>query len=163
MERRWRRGEAPFDGVTLAPEAWVPLPLLSRMVSSVVGTLRREHPGPLHTLLDWHEHDGWLTAATPVTWGELAAAIERPEAWTHTFAGGDTWVYRAYFPEDRSFYVRFYASNEDGPAAGEWSGTFDLTGPSELVESVLNRLRQDEDVPLRVFPPHAYFNERYAG
>lgn len=163
LQDRWLRGEVPFNGVTLTPAEWLPSPCLAAALEALVAVLASRTASPLYTLLDWHEHDGFLTHAEPMDWDDLAALVRAPDALIRAFTGGDTWVYRAFFPEEYEFYLRFYLSNEDGPVAGEWSGTFDLTGPPALIAAAREVLTQNGDGAWRTVPAEAYFSRIYAG
>lgn len=163
LHERWQRGAVPFDGVTLTPAEWLPVPSLAAALGEVIRVLQAKSDSPLHTLLDWHAHDGFLTRAEPTTWKELAALVRTPDDLIRAFAGGDTCVYRAYFPTDYGFYLRFYLSDEDGPVPGEWSGIFDLTGPPGLIEAAREVLAQNGDSIWHTVPAQAYFNPTYAG
>lgn len=163
LQMRWQRGGAPFDGVTLTPAEWLPARELATALAAVVGMLQARSGSALYTLLDWHAHDGFLTRAEPATWETLAALVRTPDALVRAFTGGDTQVYRGYFAEDFGFYLRFYLSDEDGPLLGEWSGTFDLTGPAALIDAAREAPARNGDGAWHTVPAQAYFHRTCAG
>lgn len=163
LHERWQRGEAPFNGVTLTPNEWLPVPALAAALAELIPFLQAQSGSQLDMLLDWHAHDGFLTPAEPTTWEALAALVRMPGALVRAFTGGDTAVYRAYFPADCRFYLRIYLSDEDGPTPGEWSGTFDLSGPAILIDAARETLAQNGGGAWHTAPAHAYFNRTYAG
>ena len=76
FERRWRAGEAPFNGWTFAPADVLLLSTLRLVLQAVVGELEVAYQGvPLYRLLDWHAHDGHLTSAAPTEKSRNAEAV----------------------------------------------------------------------------------------
>jgi hypothetical protein len=163
-ESLWRSGRPPFDGLTLAT-ALLPARRLRLATSSLVwllcpGSSRRS----LRTAEDWHEHDGYVTAAAPTTWEDLAAAVASDEAFAR-WSPGDDLVRRAWLAEDGSFYLRWFMYDESNdltsadPAVG---GDVDLTGQSGLIEAGRDALAE-LGVDAEVAPASAFFRDRWAG
>ena len=81
LMKAWRSGTAPFNGATARPSDLLPLADLSSVLRLLVATLHQRHGNTaLLRLDDWHEHDGYVTSAKPITWQELAATTATPEA-----------------------------------------------------------------------------------
>lgn len=113
---------------------------------------------------DWHEHDGYVTTATPTTWDDLAAAVANDEAFLR-WSPEDDLVRRAWLADDGSFYLRWFMYDErsdltsaDPPVGGD----VDLTGRSELVEAGREALAE-LGVGTEVAPASAFFRSRWAG
>ena len=108
LERRWRVALAPFGGQTVAfaSEDLTPLPALRLALLAVAAALRQQWPEvALFTLDDWHEHDGFLSAARPASWQDLSDALTSDKALL-TLSHGDSEVRRAFFPATHDFYLR---------------------------------------------------------
>lgn len=163
-ESLWRSGRAPFDGLTLAT-GLLPTPRLRLAASTLVSLLR---PGfartSLRTAEDWHEHDGYVTSATPATWEELAAAVADDDALVR-WSPGDDRVRRAWLAGDGSFYLRWFVYDESDdlmPADPPVGGDVDLTGQAGVVEAAREALAE-LGVDAEVAPARDFFRRRWAG
>ena len=171
FERRWRSRLPPFDGVTLTLPDYVALPLLQQILHIVVECLFAYRPDAfLYRLLDWHEHDGYVTEASPSSWQELrllASSSKRLEA---QFRRGDTYVREGFFPVERDYYLRFYVPDaDDNPLFHEDEanhleyGTLDVSGPQSLVTAIASAIQVVEDIPIEVVSSEGFFAQRYGG
>jgi hypothetical protein len=165
MECRWRAGHSPFDGVILRHDELLPLPVLRRALTSVVQGLHERHGDPLlYKLHDWHEHDGYVIQPKVSSWQELHSMLSSDKA-LYAASTGDTYVSTAFFPPDRTFYLRIYIPDEfDLPRdSREELGKFDLTCSVTLAESTRKAAEQAGDMALLTEPAKLYFNRTYAG
>ena len=160
LDRRRRSAEPPFDGLTITVEDLLPLARLRQVLVAVVGRLRPESPGrPLLTLHDWHEHDGWISPAKLSSWEEVEAFLASEEALRRS-APGDTYVRRAFFPESREFYLRWYVPDEyDQDSLPDWTGHFDVTCPPELAREIAALVRAVGVTDVLVVMPAEYFRQ----
>jgi hypothetical protein len=171
FERRRHKCLPPFDGVTLTLPDYVSLPLLQPILSIVVEWLFAYRPdAPLYRLLDWHEHDGYITEASPSSWQELrllAASSERLEARFHL---GDTYVREGFFPAERDYYLRVYVPDPDDnplyhPDAANLIkyGTLDVSGPESLMSAIASAIEAVDDITIEVVPSETFFARSYGG
>lgn len=137
FERRWRAGEAPFNGFTLFPAAALPLPVLRRALRAVVAVLEASEPrGSICRLPDRHGRDGQLTEAVTTTWAAVRAELESDET-LYAARPPEPGVSLGIFPASRKFYLRFSISDAaDATGRPDRRGGFDVTGPKHLVEAV---------------------------
>ncbi len=167
LQRRWREGRAPFNGVTLHLEQHIPLSDLRAALLLVVETLKEQWPdATLHRMEDWHEHHGVPSRAEETTWSEIGRTLASNDS-LYAARTGDTYVHIGLCPSGREFYLRFYPMDEDTPDAG-WRkgkvgryGSFDLTCDPSLAEMVVDRLLPLQLSGLRSSSAKEYFDARY--
>jgi hypothetical protein len=154
LNRRWRGGLPPFDGVTVSGDGRInatfyPLEVLRQVLAAIIDHLSEQYPvSQVFRLSDWHEHDGFVAPAKHSTWDELRSQTASIDALLSA-SEKETYVRTGVFSEDYSYYLRFYIPDEhDNPYADSdprsrlrW-GTFDVTChdplASELSEVALN-------------------------
>lgn len=162
MVRRWRQGLAPFDGLHVGTDDYLPLPLLRSVLIAVGGRLQRDHPEALLlTLQDWHEHDGYVTSPRSTSWQELWSTLACDDRFYASRSSEDQ-VSNAFFPEDRSFYWRYHVLDEDEepdyyPGRHGW---FDVTCAAPLARDLVEAVRAEGVTEIRVQPAKQYF-DRY--
>ena len=161
FERRWRGGMAPFDGMTLrAKDDGLPLSALRR---ALLAALAPRSTLPLWMLHDWHQHDGYVSSAVRTSWHDLRAMVASEDA-LYAARSGDTGVCKAFFPENRSFYLRFDPNDDvDAEAYAGRSGTFDVTCAPSLAETIAHGLHAVGIGDFVVEPAQAFFNRVYGG
>ena len=168
FDRRWRNGVAPFDGLTITLRDFVSLPLLQPMVLSVVESLFASRPdAPLYHLLDWHEHDGFLTVARPSSWQEVYSLITSEANLVERFRLGDSYVREAFFPGQRDYYLRLYVPGifdnpfhrHDAPSLVHY-GNFDVTGPESIITKIAATLQAGEEGTVEILPAKTFFDHR---
>lgn len=170
MERRWRGGLPPFDGVTVTLEDHVPLPVLRRLLLPVFDVLQARYShAALFTFHDWHEHDGCGLDSKPGSWEELRAILASDEALASSYAR-DTYVRTGFLPAGREFYLRLYV-----PSAGDnphyarddpdlvTVGTFDVTCAPDLAMELVAAMEEIGGATLRLAPAREFFDARYSG
>jgi hypothetical protein len=165
MERRWRTGLPPFDGLILHQADLVPLSRLRLVLIDVVEILSRDREAEgLAKVADWHEHDGFVALPERSSWQELRSILVSGDT---LFASGtgETYVSTGYFPTDRAFYFRIYIPDEyDLPRdCTEKQGQFDLTCGEAMAERVLNAVEQTSSVRLIKTPAKPYFDRTWRG
>ncbi len=160
LNTRWQAGDTPFDGSILLSEECT-VDELQPTVASVVAVLRREHPdAELLTLLDWHEHDGYVTSAEPVAWHEVVEATTTPERLT-AWSSDDTFVRRLVYPRDFSFVLRWCISTDPddfGLPPGRPAGQCDVAGSDGLVKLVAAEVRHAD-----IHQAKEHFDRAWAG
>ena len=159
----WQKDLPPFDGQTITVKNAVPLETLSQLLTKIVDELREAFGmEPLYFLDDWHEHDGVVLAAKPVSWDTLQSEVESAHALSQ-FVFGDYAVRRGFYTKSGRFYLRFYI-NEDGNWQNDVpDGDFDLTVSGATASALSPALRKRFGDKIRVFPANAFFAERYNG
>jgi hypothetical protein len=162
LQHAWHTEARPFDGKTLHLADLVPLDRLSLLLSAAVTALRRAYENAsLLSLADWHEHDGYITSAHPITWQELEA-IASSVATLYERRPGDDFVRLGFYEASGTFFLRVWVLDEDDDRdnyPGKW-GNFDLSASEALLQVVAS------SVPSESFlfsPALKYFNERFAG
>jgi|SRR5688572_1086220 len=118
LERGWKDGTTPFDGVTFRPASDDPLPLsrFRPLARAILDALKAASTGSaLRVLEDWHEHDGFQTTSSAITWSEIQRRIS-----TDGFRTEDDLVSKAIYPSDLSFYFRLRVDD---------NGEIDVTVP----------------------------------
>jgi hypothetical protein len=167
LNRRWREGRAPFNGVTVHLEQHIPLSDLRAALLVVVDTLKEQWPdATLDRMEDWHEHHGVPSRPEETTWSEIERTLASDDS-LYAARTGDTYVHIGLCPSSREFYLRFYPMDEDTPDAG-WPkervgryGSFDLTCDQRLAEMVMERLLPLQLPGLSTCPAKGYFDARY--
>ncbi len=165
FNQRWRAALAPFDGVTIFLEEYAPLSDLRRVLAVVVDCLHTYSPAArLFRMLDWHEHDGYVTEAVPATWQELLAITASEDA-LKAASMGDSYVRTAFYPEQRDFLLRFYVpdtSDSPFPAHDDrylaHYGIFDLTCQERLAIQVRKIVQEEANLALKTMPAKAFFD-----
>jgi hypothetical protein len=162
MVRRWQKSLAPFDGLHVSSDDYVPLSVLRAALIAVGRLLERYHPvAPLLTLRDWHEHDGCVTVPQPTSWEEVWATLASDDQ-LYASRSGDFQVSIALFPSDRSFYWRYHPLDKDEEPdhyPGRW-GWFDVTCNERLALDLAEATRSAGVSPISVEPAKNYF-DRY--
>lgn len=164
LERRWRVGQLPFNGQTVAVDAedMTPLPTLRLALLSVVSRLHQYWPeSTLLTLDDWHEHDGFVTDGKPASWQSLLACLAS-ESSMLALSQGDWDVRRAYFPDTYEFFLRIYIPAEYDNDYPECRGDFDVTCAADLAAE-LAEIIIASDLPIARHNAKSFFDRRYGG
>ena len=165
LQQRWRKGQVPFSGFTIAYDTQELLSLssLRQALLAVVPSLQERWPqAELFLLNDWHEHDGYVNAEKPTSWQELFQMIEADEA-IKKFSTGEWEVRRAFFPDDYGFYLRVYVASEHDNDRTGWGGNFDLTCPSVLASDLADIVASASRLPVAKMEAKAYFDLHYGG
>jgi hypothetical protein len=170
LEKRWRAGLPPFDGVTVHLPNDIPLLDLISPVAKVIEGLH-EHSGtmPLIVFDDWHEHDGFVNESKPATWEELISLAVSEETLLRA-STGESYVSRAYCPVDRGWLLRLlvpdrydnshYAHND--PRLIHF-GAFDVTCEELLAHRLHASAQAVCSSPLLMTSAKAFFDQRYGG
>ena len=161
LEKRWKAGEAPFDGVTLHDgEGEIPLGKLREAVARVLDLLETRYAAAgLVILDDWHEHDGFICAGSNISWTELRNHLSSKDAFLK-FKTGDFQVARGVYPKEMQFLLRIYIEEDSGPDVG--AGDMDVTVPVELGDTMAEALTRSGLTPKAV-NAKAFFDERFGG
>jgi hypothetical protein len=141
------------------------------MLVSVVERLFVYRPdADLYRLLDWHEHDGYINAATSCDWEELRSLVTSAERLEARFRLGDTYVREGFFPAERDFYLRFYVPDaydnpfyqHDDPDLVPY-GTLDVTGPESLITPIAEAMEAVAGSNVEVMSAKEFFDRSYSG
>ena len=138
LEERRQQGSSPFDGRILEVLCKSPSGMRAGLLG-IVDVLINENANPsiLHTLLDWHQHDGYLTNDDVVDWEELIGALS-DDARLVQWSSDDTFVRRAWYPPDFSWLLRWCISSDPsdfGTASSPAVGSYDITASAELISA----------------------------
>jgi hypothetical protein len=165
LNERWLHGLSPFDGLTVSPlqEDLVLLPILRKALRGILDRLCEEYSGrSVYRAEDWHEHDGHLSAARPLSWSEL-------ESWLASdgtlYAAGheDTDVRTAVFPDGQQCYLRLCIPRDHDNPYPERRGSFDVTCGPELARDLAGIARESGGFVVTVTPAKEYFDRSYGG
>lgn len=130
------RGAAPpFDGLTCDLRSLSAEQLFAayRIAVQDLAPLVRE-PSLWH-FADWHGHDGWITEPDPLPFDEWIAWCRSPEALCEAWDAEDA-VYRAVFPIDDTFLLRFLLTED----RTQNSFALDVSARADLVMTIRQRL-----------------------
>jgi hypothetical protein len=155
----WQLSRAPFAHETLHCIDELPLYELSRLLALLVSSLKEQYGAiPLLHVVDWHEHDGYITQNQTVDWAFLHALVLSPEA-LFTKVPRDEYVRLGFYDPQGTFYLRlFVADGQESLIAS--CGEFDLSGSRTLIQSTQTLLACDS---LQVSNAKQYFDARYGG
>lgn len=157
LEKRWRRGERPFDGPALVADSWIPENTFLLVVRRALELLQDAYgTNDLSVNEDWHDHDGITTPARQTSWTEVVSwtrSIEELRA-----SCSDDWsVHTLLFPSDFTFCLRYWL---DRSHEVPMEGSFDLWAEGELIEKLALSLRSD-GVALTIEPSAKdYFDQK---
>lgn len=164
LEKRWKAAAQPFDGDCLHLKDFVQLSGLRRFLVDIVHVLQN-HFGRagLYQLDDWHEHDGFVTQRSEASWSVLERTLADDES---LFANrpGDTYVNRAFYPNDYSFLLRYYVLDADEEARypGKW-GACDLSATKPILATIKSGASETISRLAYVSNAKSYFDSRYGG
>ena len=167
LDRLWREGQRPFDGLTVTSNDYVPLPLFQQALVAVVERLYTYRPeASLFHNMDWHEHDGFLSKANSYSWKKLRDLVASIENLHERFYPADTYVRDGIFPAERDYLLRYYV---DFPDATPWeptplpTGIIDVTCQQTLALQIESAMQTAGVSNTEILPAKAFFDSRYAG
>ena len=163
MNQRWQSGLPPFDGDCLVTRDIVTVEELRKVLSAVVQLLQMECiETALYAFDDWHQHDGYVTERREIEWKVLEAVTRSVEDLMMS-RQGDDYVYRAFYPADLSFLLRYDISDEECGDGSGFSGVFDLSASRECIARAMSSIRPGILSKLRIESAKAYFDVTYSG
>lgn len=161
LERCWKSGTAPFDGVTVydASDDEITLLSLRHSALAVVEILQQKFPAAsLRIFDDWHEHDGFISPSSKTTWSEVRDRLTSDDSFLF-FKTGDFQVSKAIYPEGLEFFLRIYIDEEAKP--GDGVGELDVTVPLNTAGTISDALRSL--LKPKTESARSYFEKRYGG
>jgi hypothetical protein len=158
LDRAWKSGTSPFDGITLRVED-VPVSALPPLLSELVASLRQQFgERRLWCVEDWHAHDGWVKSRRAANWDQLVETCCSPEALSAR-AALDEHVALAFYTEPLGLLPRIEV--EELPEPGrERMGAFDITLPGSAVQLLEPSVRERD---VERSPAKAFFDQIYVG
>ncbi len=165
LERRWRGGIVPFSGqtITIDSEDLTPLTPLRHALLAVVSRLQqRWSDAALLSLDDWHEHDGFITVAKPISWVYLLSTLASDETLL-ALSHGDWAVRMSFFPKTYDFYLRVYVPADYDSDYPERRGDFDITCASELAAELADNAALASGLSFANRGAKNFFDPRYSG
>ena len=163
MNQRWQDGLSPFDGVCLITGEPLSVEELRELLGMVVSNLQSNYTGQLlYTFDDWHQHDGFVIERRPTNWPSFTAVFQSTQALIAS-RHGDSYVHRSFYPEDFSFLLRYDVPDEESGDGTGFSGAFDLSATSVVIETVLALVPAGLRARLRVESSKGYFDKTYSG
>ena len=166
LDRRWRNKLPPFDGITIYPPDYLPLPVARAALTAIIEFLQTEYgQSRLFQLADWHELDGFISVPQATSWVEVRSWLVSDAALSAA-SPGDTWVYRGLYSEAGSFYLRFYIPEErDQPYPSERVpyANFDVTCKEPLAARLMLVAEKANRQAMRRQRAKEYFDQRYSG
>lgn len=162
MNQRWHQTLSPFDGDCLLTFEAVTVAQLQQLMSTLLTGLKTIYAKQtLYTFDDWHQHDGFVTERQVMDWMVLQAVCES-EAAMIASRQGDTYVHRAFYPEDHGFLLRYDVS-DDGIVGADFTGSMDLTASAAMITTMQALLPLDVRSLVRVETAKVYFDGKHAG
>lgn len=167
FDRRWRESQPPFDGLTVTLNDYIPLPLFQQVLVAIVERLYTYRPeASLFHNMDWHEHDGYMNEALPISWETLRNLIASIENIQDRFYLADTYVRDGIFPAKRDYLLHYYVDFTD-TISGERipfpTGIIDVTCQRPLALQIESVIRTAGVSNIDILPAKAFFDSRYAG
>jgi hypothetical protein len=161
LEVAWQQQEKPFHAETIIPDDLIPVSILRLILKSIVKHCEIYYPLSYCTIYkfdDWHEHDGYATERSPVTFQELYAVLESDELFYQS-RHQDDYVYYAVYPDSMDFLLRYNLLDEDkelGQYPDIW-GDFSFTGYDFDLWEISKRLRDYRDIAIGKQNSKQYF------
>ena len=163
LDERWRTAQPPFDGDCLVADGSLTVDELREILNVTVSVLRNRNAGlTLHSFDDWHQHDAFITERRPSDWADIERAGSSRDSLI-AFRQGDTWVHRAFYPENLTFLLRFDIGDEPARDGSTFCGAFDLSADSETLHEVLGAISANLRSQLRITTAKSYFDTTYTG
>lgn len=163
MQDLWQSHRPPFDGVCLHLRESVPVAKLRTVLSALVEALKHEFRDEnLAEFDDWHEHDGFVTAAHPATWDSLESHLASDSALCKS-CPNDTYVCKAFYPESRAFLLRYLITDDDESNISANEGDCDFTGSGELLSRLVMQFPSEISDLFHSMPAKEFFDDRYSG
>lgn len=162
LEPLWRSGQKPFHGETLYPLNDVLVRDALVAIPSALRHIELYYPdAQLFMFDDWHQHDGFIVQARPVTLEALRKPMLTPESYVASLSD-DFAVYRAIYPASLDFLLRYSVCDADAsgqdPADREVHWTFTGRG-----HDVFEMRKRWFAYSLEAESSAEYFQERYSG
>ncbi len=164
LEQPWRNASCPFDGECLHLLDSVALAVLRASLTRIVDTLSARSTDSRPFIFDdWHEHDGYVTQSQETDRASLRRVLADDDS-LYGSRQDDTYVRRAYYPEDTFFLMRYYVidASEEPSRPGVW-GDFDVCGSSGLIDEVRSVLPQELADVTAIASAKRRFDQIYAG
>ena len=160
LEPLWRTGQKPFHSKTIFPSVEVFVEDAMIAISSALRHIEIYYPSNrLFAFDDWHEHDGFVTPARPISISELREQIKTPASYAQSLSD-DTAVYRAIYPDSLDFVLRYSLSDEDSLEAPDREVHWTFTGYGHDIVELQKRW---QPFGLSVEASCEFFLKRYAG
>ncbi|MEM7231195.1 MAG: hypothetical protein AAF517_03420 [Planctomycetota bacterium] len=143
LRRRLLAGEAPFDGEVLCAKETEAVALIRLALRPIVRGLRATAPSAvLYRLQDWYAAGGPVTTGSVTSW-DLVESWLRSDQSLFLARTGEEGIPLGIYPDDYSFYLRFYVDHEVLPGQS-LDGSYDVCGSGELLEDLREALRADD-------------------
>ena len=163
LDERWRLAQPPFDGDCVVAAGSLTVDELREILNVTVCILRNRNAGlTLYSFDDWHQHDGFITRRRSSHWADIEHACSSRDSLI-AFRQGDTWVHRAFYPENLAFLLRFDIGDEPARDGSSFCGAFDLCADSETLHAVLAAVSAHLRSQLRITLAKSYFDTTYSG
>ncbi len=147
LDRRWRTGGSPFDGLTYAARASLPITRVRVALEILVYALEHSsneaapEPPSVVSLRDWHFAGGAITTAKPCSWSEVRYWLRSDNGLFQARTGEED-VFISVYSRDFPFLLRFYVDPEVSAPGEPLEGRFDVTAREGLARSLASVLRQ---------------------
>lgn len=151
----------PFDGSCIHSVGDFTLSKLRELLAVAVSLLSNSGPA-IHSLHDWHEHDGYIVEPKPDTWNSIKSAIDTDRALFDS-RDDDFNVRIAFYPPTFDWLLRYNIDQDDESDYNTATCDFDLSvakdAKSRLIDDLLTRfpnaLTQSDSQP--------WFKSNYGG
>jgi hypothetical protein len=160
LQRRWKSGEAPFDGMVVATCDEPGLAVFLEILSFAVERLRQESRD-LSIIADWHEHDGFLTNPIRTTWSEFATRLSSPES-LYQSRDSDDYVRIGLFPDSFEWLLRYNIEDAEQDCDAWCDFDFSCTAKSPF-SSLISELNANWPGYTDVSQARQFFDNSYGG
>ena len=161
LQERLQAGAKPFNGTVVATYDEPELSLVLEMLRFAVTRLSGESE-QVAIFADWHEHDGFLTSPTQITWSDFAARLSDTES-LYQSRSADDYVRIAIFPMTFDWLLRYNIQDSEPGHDDAWC-SFDFTcSPDSPSFDLIDQLRSKWGGYLDLSEGKDFFDGSYSG
>ena len=162
LQQRLDSTMPPFDGSCIHSAGNLTLSQLRALLAVAFSSLSPSSPA-IHSLRDWHEHDGYIVEPKPDSWDSINSAIANDRVLFQS-RDDDVYVRTAFYPPTFDWLLRYNIDQEYESDYNTATCDFDLslakdTNSTGLIDDLLTRfpdaLTQCESQP--------WFKANYGG
>ena len=168
LERRWKNKLSPFDGVTIHTEEEFGVSKLRQIIMEIVYIL--EHRSDyirVEFFDDWHEHDGYITDSTSITWKGIHDWL-KDEKSLYRQCYTDDEVSIAIYPLTFEWYLRIEIGDnpDDMSEPTDMHNAyydFDFTGNLYLAKTMKDVIQEKIGINVKWTNAKKFFDMIYGG
>lgn len=111
LEQRWKQAQMPFDGKIVTSGVDSSMQTLLKALEYFTKLLDA-NPQNFYLYHDWHEHDGYLTQAKPISSIKLKNMVANEQS-LRASMNGEAEVRTAVYPQSNEWLMRWYIDPDD--------------------------------------------------